>query len=32
MKLLMFISVLVVLICIGVVIGAVLAGRGRGDR
>lgn len=32
MKLLMFISVLVVLICIGVVIGAVLAGRGGGDR
>ena len=32
MKLLMFVSLLVVLICIGVVIGAVLAGRGRGDR
>ncbi len=32
MKLLLFISLLVVLVCLGVVIGAVLASRGRGDR
>ena len=28
----LFISLLVVLICLGIVIGAVIAGRGRGDR
>ncbi len=32
MKLLLFISLLVVLVCLGVVIGAVLASRGRGDK
>lgn len=29
MKLLLFISLIMVLVCLGVVIGAVLAGRGR---
>ncbi len=29
MKLLLFITLIVVLVCLGVIIGAVLAGRGR---
>ena len=29
MKLLLFIAIIVVLICLGIVIGAILAGRGK---